>query len=56
MLFMILMIGKHPYAKVGGESPAHNIRHRDFPYAHKGKGSQQEIPRGIWGLYMESYK
>lgn len=55
MLFMILMIGKHPYAKVGGENPAHNIRLRDFPYGKKGRDANKEVPRGMWGFIWSHF-
>lgn len=47
MLFMILMMGKHPYAKIGGESPAKNIAKMDFPYPLH--GGMAEVPKGEWG-------
>ncbi len=52
LLFLILLLGKHPYAQVGGESPADNIRRMEFPYA-LGKRSTGRAPAGPW-RYMWS--
>jgi serine/threonine protein kinase len=47
MIFMILMLGKHPYSRIGGESPAANIRERAFPYPDL-HGKMTDVPPGIW--------
>ena len=47
MIFMILMLGKHPYSRIGGESPAANIRRRAFPYPDL-HGKMTDVPPGIW--------
>jgi len=54
MLFMILMMGKHPYAVVGGASPADNIKRRLFPYPKK-SGKQAKIPVGVWGYIWSNF-
>jgi DNA-binding helix-hairpin-helix protein with protein kinase domain len=54
MVFMILMLGKHPYAKVGGESPAKNILKNDFPYP-KNYGKMNEVPKGVWGFIWSHF-
>ena len=54
MLFMILMLGKHPYAKVGGSSPAENIKKRSFAYPRI-SGSMADVPRGIWGFIWTNF-
>ena len=54
MVFMILMLGKHPFAKVGGESPAYNIKHMDFPYPQY-IGSLDDVPRGAWGFIWTNF-
>ena len=44
MLFKTLMLGRHPFDVVGGESPVENIRKGHFPYGLGGGG----IPKGPW--------
>lgn len=44
LLFKVLMLGRHPFDVVGGESPVENIRRGDFPYGIGGGG----IPKGAW--------
>jgi len=50
LIFMILIPGKHPFAKVGGEGITDNIRQRFFPYAVKGTevSSYDKAPPGHW--------
>lgn len=45
LLFMILHIGKPPYAQVGGGSPQENIRTMNFPYA-VGERRGRNVPPG----------
>jgi len=45
ILFECLMLGRHPYDKVGGDDPLTNLRNAYFPY---GKGRGGEIPKGPW--------
>lgn len=44
LLFKVLMLGRHPFDVVGGESPVENIRRGYFPYGIGGGG----IPKGPW--------
>lgn len=44
LLFKLLMLGRHPFDVVGGESPVENIRRGYFPYGVGGGG----IPKGPW--------
>lgn len=44
LIFKVLMIGRHPFDAVGGESPVENIRRGYFPYGIGGGG----IPKGAW--------
>ena len=44
LLFKTLMLGRHPFDVVGGESPVENIRKGHFPYGLGGGG----IPKGPW--------
>jgi DNA-binding helix-hairpin-helix protein with protein kinase domain len=44
VMFMALMLGRHPYDIQGGAERAENLRRADFPY---GKGNTG-IPRGRW--------
>ena len=53
LLFMILMLGKHPYSRQGGESPAENIRGGKFPYP-VGEINGKDMPGGDW-VYMWSH-
>ncbi len=50
LVFMILLPGKHPFAKVGGEGITDNIKQRFFPYAVKGTevSSYDKAPAGHW--------
>jgi rRNA-processing protein FCF1 len=32
LLFMVLLPGKHPFSQIDGESPAQNIKNKNFPY------------------------
>jgi len=50
LVFMILLPGKHPFAKVGGEGITDNIKQRFFPYAVKGTevSSYDKAPAGYW--------
>jgi DNA-binding helix-hairpin-helix protein with protein kinase domain len=47
LVFMVLMGGKPPYAQVGGESPAENIRNGRFPYPLR-EHSTGTAPQGAW--------
>ena len=53
MLFMILMIGKHPYSRIGGENPADNIRARAFPY--RSIGRLDDVPAGVWSYIWSHF-
>jgi len=44
IMFMALMLGRHPYDIVGGSERAENLRKGDFPYGIGNKG----IPEGRW--------
>ena len=44
LIFKVLMLGRHPFDIVGGESPVENIRKGFFPYGIGGRG----IPKGPW--------
>lgn len=44
LLFKVLMLGRHPFDVVGGESPVENIRRGHFPYGLGAGG----IPKGPW--------
>lgn len=44
IMFMALMLGRHPYDIVDGSERAENLRKGDFPY---GKGNRG-IPKGPW--------
>lgn len=44
LLFKVLMLGRHPFDSVGGQSPVDNIRKAYFPYGPGGGG----IPKGAW--------
>lgn len=50
LVFMILLPGKHPFSKVGGEGIIDNIKQRFFPYAVKGTdvSSYDKAPAGHW--------
>lgn len=47
LVFMILLPGKPPYSHQGGESPAENIRNKDFSYPF-GNHSTKKAPDGPW--------
>lgn len=53
LLFMVLMLGKHPYSRQGGGAPAENIRQGLFPYA-AGELKSHNTPQGDW-IYMWSH-
>ncbi|WP_374326926.1 hypothetical protein [Azonexus sp.] len=44
LIFKVMMLGRHPFDIIGGESPVANIRKGCFPYGLGGGG----IPRGPW--------
>lgn len=44
LVFKLLMLGRHPFDVVGGESPVENIQRGYFPYGTGGGG----IPKGPW--------
>jgi len=50
LVFMILLPGKHPFARLGGESIIDNIKQRDFPYRiSTAEGSSYaNAPIGPW--------
>lgn len=53
MLFMILMLGKHPYSRQDGSSPAENIKNHKFPYPVFGyielhKNAPKGYYKNIW--------
>jgi len=50
MLFMILMIGKHPYSKQDGSSPAENIKHKNFSYPKDNSYTKllKNAPKGFY--------
>lgn len=47
LLFMVMMLGKTPYAQQGGGTPAENIRHMDFSYPLQ-EQSNGKAPAGAW--------
>lgn len=52
LLFMVMMLGKTPYAQQGGGTPAENIRRMDFSYPLQ-EQSNGKAPEGAW-RYMWS--
>ncbi len=44
LIFKLLMLGRHPFDVVGGQSPVENIRAGHFPYGLGAGG----IPKGPW--------
>lgn len=44
LIFKVLMLGRHPFDVVGGNSPVENIKNGYFPYGTGGGG----IPKGAW--------
>ena len=50
LLFKCLMVGRHPYDFVGGDTVVHNLRGGRFPYGTGGAapGRQGAIPNGPW--------
>nr|WP_230972468.1 hypothetical protein [Archaeoglobus neptunius] len=50
LVFMILLPGKHPFSKIGGEGVIDNIKQRFFPYAVRGTdvSSYERAPAGYW--------
>lgn len=44
LIFKVLMLGRHPFDAVGGQSPVHNIQRGHFPYGLGAGG----IPKGPW--------
>jgi serine/threonine protein kinase len=49
VLFMILMLGKHPFSRQDGGSPGENIKNHKFPYPVFGfKELHQNAPRGYY--------
>ena len=44
LIFKVMMLGRHPFDVIGGESPVTNIRKGYFPYGVGGGG----IPKGPW--------
>lgn len=53
LLFLVLMLGKHPYSRQGGGAPAENIKQGLFPYA-AGEIKGRNVPQGDW-VYMWSH-
>ncbi len=47
LIFMVLFLGKSPYAKIGGGSPGKNIGDGDFSYP-LGNASTYKAPKGPW--------
>jgi len=47
LVFMVLHLGKPPYAQRGGGSPIENIRTMEFPYPLGGR-SRRNAPEGAW--------
>lgn len=47
LLFMVMMLGKTPYAQQGGGTPAENIRRMDFSYPLQ-EQSNGKAPAGAW--------
>ena len=54
LLFMIMLLGKTPYAQQGGEDQAENIKNMDFPYGRIGDSYKDSAPVGGWP-YMWSH-
>ncbi len=48
LMFMILLPGKAPYSKRGGEGPAQNIKSMDFSYPYL-DNYNGKTPKGPWG-------
>ncbi|BDY11979.1 hypothetical protein [Hydrogenimonas cancrithermarum] len=53
MIFMILMLGKHPYSRKGGGNPSDNIKKHLFPY--RSMGRLDDVPAGIWGFVWSHF-
>ena len=52
LLFKVMMLGKHPYSQIGGESIKDNIKEGNFPYL---KEEHSLIaPKGPWEKIWES--
>lgn len=47
LLFMVMMLGKTPYAQQGGGTPAENIRRMDFSYPLQ-EQTNGKAPAGAW--------
>ncbi|GAB4343108.1 MAG: hypothetical protein Kow0037_31000 [Calditrichia bacterium] len=50
LFFQCLMLGRHPFDNVGGESPAKNMKNGRFPYGTEGAapGRDGAVPPGPW--------
>ena len=48
VLFMALMLGRHPYDIKGGSERAENLRKGDFAYGKGDKVARGRIPEGPW--------
>lgn len=53
LLFMLMLPGKMPYSKKGGEDITYNILNMDFAYPLK-DGENENIPAGVW-MYCWSH-
>ena len=53
LLFMLMIPGKMPYSKKGGEDIVYNILNMDFAYPLK-DGENENIPSGVW-MYCWSH-
>jgi DNA-binding helix-hairpin-helix protein with protein kinase domain len=49
MLFMILHVGKQPYAQLGSDNIRENIRLMEFPYKLRGRRGER-APEGPWKI------
>jgi hypothetical protein len=52
MLFMVLHVGKQPYAQLGSDDIRENIRLMQFPYK-LGTRKTEKAPEGPWEDHLE---
>ena len=56
LMFMILMLGQHPYARRDGSSPLENIRLGRYPYDRsRGVDRRYEVPFGPWQMIYSNF-
>ncbi|MGR3914756.1 MAG: protein kinase [Gammaproteobacteria bacterium] len=57
LTFLCLMLGRHPYDRIGGKKLVENLRKGHFPYAVGGArpGESGGIPKGEWHIIWSHY-